>query len=439
MMGARHFLMLALLCMGGLFAQPQLAYAAQAPTPAESCQIGGEDQGYTAKVVKCVEVTVRYSVTELLKVISSYMGPVVAALSTLAIIVFGVRTMSGEPRLAPQAFGLLIRLSLIVFFSNNLGGFSDSIFAILDQMLRLVTDTKEVSCSPYPWCGLDHFLQKLLGFGPHVTLAGGVLGLLGGALFSSTFGLMLFLIGITAIISLLLFVFQVVYMYLNAIVLIGFLLIISPLLIPFAIFYYSERYVDKWIKLLISAMLTPMMMFAFIWLFMGIFDTLIAHIFSIVPEGTLKSFLHTNRPLMSWLMPTDPDMVKHLAELPQLPTPEGVTPGAHVVVPPLQTVTNPADNLSMNKNITVPNSTDFGPNDSLIKQNLIYAFASLYLYTTLMKSLLEKIPEVAGRIAGSSIHFEPSPLQQFGDNINQKFKSVGKAPGDTARPPMRTS
>ncbi len=254
------------------------------------------DSDYTAKVVYCVQYTVLQAVSALLTNLSGYMQGTVAAAFTLAIAIFGMHTLSGgagEMKARVPAFAL--RMGIVALYSYNLGGLVPSIFSVEQELVTLaakpVTSLPaacpfysngqlDPSCVWTPWSQIDGFLGILIGFAPCQlwtdTLAKGLLGIIAAALFSTTIGIGVFLAGIMALVEVVLFIFDVVYVYLMAILVIGFQLAISPLIVPLGIFFYTEKYVTKWLNMLIAAMLTPVLLFAFLALFLGIFNVFIS-------------------------------------------------------------------------------------------------------------------------------------------------------------------
>lgn len=445
-----RYICVLLLCIVVTDSHTSPAYAQELPaavdtttrsTMPDACMPGSEVKGYSHRVTMCVRESVIAAVNKVMTILSAFMVPVFSGLATLAIAIFGIRVMGGEQQISKQSIGFIIRFAIILWFLAELQWFSQSIFSITDQLIHLVTGAQWT-----PWQQIDAFLGKLLGFGQDqhggkIMLFNGVIGLLGGSLFSSTFGLMLFMMGISAIISIVLFIFQVVYLYLTSIVVIGFLIIISPLIIPFAIFYYSEKYFRQWLQLLMATMLTPMMMFAFLFIFLNIFDLLIADIFEIVPSDSLPAYLRTDQPLLSWLMPADADVSKYMQSIQVRP--EGASPNA-IFSPPIQTNMDVMARNSISSNIGNPPLVYFGANDTGVKQNLIYTFVTLWIFSTLMKSMLTAIPGIASSIAGSrgaGISFSAGPLQQGAERIQNQLTNAARqsATPTVSRPAASTS
>ena len=96
-----------------------------------------------------------------------------------------------------------------------------------------------------PWVQVDYFIGVLFGFSSNITLLQGLIGIIGTALFSSTAGMALFISGLMALFNLVLFAFDLVYTYLNALITIGVLLILSPIIVPLGAFLYDRKTCQK--------------------------------------------------------------------------------------------------------------------------------------------------------------------------------------------------
>jgi TrbL/VirB6 plasmid conjugal transfer protein len=421
----RRSLSIVVMLAVGLALLPAAAHAAGPGFDITTCAPGPTWQ-YTQKIVTCVETKTEAAVTAMMSALASYMTPVVGAMLTLAVGVFGMRMMGGEPELRGKAIGFCIRAALVVFFFSNLGGYANSIFAIETQLTNLVSGVQ-------PWTTIDSFIGTLFGVGPPpLDISKGLLGILGASILSSTGGGMMAFIALAAIINLLLFIFRVVFTYLMAIVMIGFLIAISPLIIPMALFVqHTERFFSKWLDILISAMLVPILMFAFLSVFLGGFSNMASDIITILQCGSAPApsscntstinfgpFMKMNlTPGGSWLFPTDPT---HATEV------KTKTGNPDVGTPAVQTNMYPAARRAYQANRFTKPSVDLGPNDVKAGQQLIATFLGLWIFSSFMKSLIERIPDLASNIteASSYISMGASPVEQ---TIGQGLKGIQTA------------
>ena len=371
------------------------------------------------KIVTCFELTVRQATWDMLQAFSDYMTPIATAMFTLAVIFFGIRILGGERGLKRKGAGFILRLGFIIIFYDNLGPIGLKLFDVSKDIICIVS-----GCAYEPWSAADGFISRMFGFGQHFTVANGILGLISASLFSSAIGFALFLIGGVVLLDIILFIINVIFAYLSSIVLIGFLTVISPFIIPLAIFGATERYFRRWADTLIAAILVPVLLFAFLQQFMGIFDTLTNRVFETLgiecnteqaecPPADWSDFQKLNDPLFSNIMPFDPNMFYDLKE---------ITNANTVGTPPVQSNINPLLRRALNSSVFNLPATNFGPPNTKIISQLILLFLEFFIFITLMKSIISRIPEVADSIVGavSGISVQPLAIErQIKPIINQ--------------------
>jgi len=383
---------------------------------------------FTSKLVACIEGTIRQTTLRMMQVVSNEFSWLVAVLSTLVIAFFGVRVAMGERELLKLTATLFIKLAFVVAFMGLLPNIVTWVFGALSQFLMLIVGGYT------PWQRIDVFLGNLVGFGPSIVLMNGILGLVGAAAFSSNVGLSMFFFGILAILNLLTFILSLIYTYCLAFLTIGFLLVLMPIMIPLSLFFYTDRYFKKWADIIVAAIMTPILLFAFVWMFLGIFDILIQNIFNILGGNDFRAYWRMNTSLFSWLMPSDPNtnvMMQHLSTAPDLKCVD------RTMTPPVQTNINPLANNAFNAGIGRMASLNFGANDVNVVQKLSFAFTTLWIFSSLMKSMVNMIPEIASSIANVTvkISFGGSAVigkLQGGINTTQSKLQSG-ASGDVAK------
>jgi type IV secretory pathway VirB6-like protein len=418
------FLLIAAL---GLLAIPEPAYA---QLDIDVCAPGFMPWHYTSKIVYCIEGMVVQATFDILYPFSNYMVDVLGPMMVLAIIFFSLRIMGGEKELVHKGVFFIVRLGLVIMFAWGLGGLAGYIFDIVNEMVVLVSGGYS------PWFQIDAFLGRFIGFGIQHSLDQGLVGIVGAAVFSGTAGTMLGMIGGCAILKMLLFVFRAMFLYLSAIVGIGFLIVISPLVIPTAIFFYTERYLKRWIDMMIATMLVPVLLFATMKMFVNGFGILIEDIFALLGSNgnitDFSAFWKLNQPQAAWMLPTDPQLSGNL---------EAATQNFGKNVPSVAPNVAPMLRHAHNVNLMNFPGINFGPNDPVIKQNLVYAFMTLLLYTMLINEMLTKIPEIARSIAGATaaVLTDTASLEQNIMNAYRKMQQNAAqaegAPGTGASGP----
>lgn len=385
---------------------------------------------FTHKLVDCVEGVIRYATLLMMEVIRQQFAWLVTGLSTLVIAFFGVRIMMGERELLKRATTLTVKLAFVVGFMQMLPFIVNSTFAILDDLMRLV------SGGVSPWVRIDAFLGNLMGFGASISMFNGLLGVVGASAFSSKVGISMFFFGVLGILNLMIFIMQLIYTYCLAVLTIGFLLVLTPIVLPLALFFYTERYFKKWCDIIVSAILTPVLIFAFLWMFLGIFDILIQNIFQILGGNDFKSYWRMNTSLFSWVMPSDPNqnmMMQNLSTVGDLGCVD------RSIKPPIQTNINPFAKNSFDVGAGRMATMNFGYNDVSIVQRLSFAFMTLYIFASLMKSMVVMLPQIASSIASvsSNIAFGGNSaaigkLQGQVDKLKGKVESATSGEGSVA-------
>ncbi|MDX2074547.1 MAG: type IV secretion system protein [Alphaproteobacteria bacterium] len=348
---------------------------------------------FTSKLVACIEGTIKDAVINMMYIISDEFGWVTAVLSTLVITFYGIRIAMGERELLKRSSTLFIKLAFVAAFMNILPDIVGWVFAILADMLRLVVGGVS------PWQRIDAFLGNLVGAGPSIAMMNGLMGIVGASVFSSNVGVSLFFFGIIGMMNLLIFILSLIYTYLMAFLTIGFLLTLMPVMIPLALFFYTERYFKKWADIIVAAILTPTLIFAFVWMFVGIFDILIQNIFDVLGGNDFRAYWRNNSSLSSWMIPSDPNtnvMMKNLSTSTDVPC------VARNIAPPVQSFVNPMAKNSFDAVIGRMARVSFGSNDVFFTQALSFAFITLWIFSSLMKSMLQLLPQVASSIAGVS-------------------------------------
>src|SRR5690349_15044904 len=138
--------------------------------------------------------------------------------------------------------GFALRAGFTVFFFNNLATYASAMFTLESEAITIVGGGP-------PWPVLDTMIGQLLGTGPPpLDISKGLIGIIGAAVVSTTpLGIIAF-VALSAVINILLFIFRVVFNYLMSIVTIGFMICLSPLVLPMLLFArHTERFFNKWL------------------------------------------------------------------------------------------------------------------------------------------------------------------------------------------------
>lgn len=397
---------------------------------------GLTEEKITSRVVFCIRAAVLVAVGTMLQDLSEYMVNTVTAAAALAVAVFGIRVLGGEAEITARTVSALLRLGLVGMFSYNLGNVPGALFGVMDWLISLVVPFPGWT----PWEQIDAFLGRLMGFAPGYTLVNGVLGVVLASALSATAGSAMALSGMMAMGQLMLFILDIVYAYLTALLVLGFMIIISPLIVPLALFKYSERFFKKWLNTVIGAILMPMLLFAFLSISLNVFDALIQNVISNLSDNltdangnpTFEEHWRTDQPFFSWIAVADPNLVKDqqesmLAKIRSMGSAGQGREGETRVLPPIGTEINPFQRTGMDVNKAIAVGTDY---DFAQLQRVFLSFIALWVFARLVMGLIRKMPEIAAAISASVlIALQP---QNFKQKMDQAARNFGLGAGAMA-------
>lgn len=378
----------------------------------QDCTPGANDWDYTTRVVLCLSEALIDASKDMAVMLASYMYDTAVAMMVLSLAWFGVQVIGGERQVVQRMISIAIRWGAVIYYLDNVDTIIDDFFDIFIQFLQLFNGGYS------PWFRIDELLGKLFGFGPTLAVTQGLLGIIGAALLSSTAGVFIFMAGIMAFFDIIMFIFNVVFTFLMSVTLIAFMFAISPILVPTLIFFYTERYFNKWWHIMVSAALIPMLMFTFLFFFFSIFKVMVADIFEILgfpcssptdfstcQSPDFRAYWKMNQPKFSWVMPADPNFSQEM---------QTVTTATDLSVPAVQSNVNPLLRRGFDKSMYNTPAVDFGPNHVKIMEELLLALIGLWIVATLMKSVIQKIPNIADDIAGAlnRITVEPTQMER---------------------------
>ncbi len=414
------------------------AYADDTPPPSNvqdcAADSGFKDSQITSQIVYCVKTTIIKVTEKMMFAVSDYMVTTTTVAFAVAVALFGMRLVGGEAEVTSKTIGLLSRLALVFLYGYALGfpNNTDLLFRLMDWLVDLVGPSPGWS----PWEVIDAFVGRLFGFGGDKrTMVNGVAGVIFAAALSASTGTAIFSSAVMAFFSLMLFVLDIVYAYLTAVLVLSFTIIISPMIIPLALFAATDRYFKKWCQIMIGAIIMPMLLFGFLSHVLGVFDVLIKQCTDTLSAGIIDKngnpvydkFFKVNEPVFSWLASADPNKVDELGKSVEtytktLPADEkkNISPDTKKVFPPIATEINPFDRVAMD--ISLANFPGVDYDADTIKE-IIFTFITLWIYCKLLQGIIRKIPEIAQQIsAGVRISISP---QNFKDRIAMARKDGG--------------
>lgn len=261
----------------------------------------------SSAVVECVEQTLRHIFidssgcpgrTNLFTNFQNAMRKTVGVALSLYVIFFGIKVILGQN--APskgECFSFALKMALVIYFSigNGVQGFLyptlvDSMFALSEMMYQAGNNSYDASgnvvsrglcefdTSDYPKaysnialfdsidCRMGVYLM-ISSKGAPMFLMMLVPALLTGQIFAFIFSL---IFGVF-LLSIMIFIVHSFIMSLIILTLVSYL---APLFVPLALFSYTKKFYDNWIKSLLFGVLQPLVLFSFVALMLTIFDQL---------------------------------------------------------------------------------------------------------------------------------------------------------------------
>lgn len=224
----------------------------------------------------------------ILKEVYTPLKGAITALIVLAIAIHGLKMQLGMVReLAGETIMLVIKIGLIVYFLEHFMDWFPKIMAGLEELLLIITQAAtpsdpdmSMSCvginpgdEPNVWKRVDCAVGIVFGFGTGVTMISGLVGIVVSSAFSDgTLGMTVFLSGVAVFVTLLLTVFRAVYVYLVAMIALTFLVALSPIFVPLALFQATKTYFTKWLGQMMTYLIQPVFLFAFLSMMLASFN-----------------------------------------------------------------------------------------------------------------------------------------------------------------------
>lgn len=235
-----------------------------------------------AVIVPCIRDVIQEAAETMTAQFDDYLLPGATAFITLVLVIFGIKGMVQEGDVKKDGFILLIKIGCVFAFMEAFGGFIPAVFGTMRDGGEIVTASlgsslQGVQCDmskftgEAPWNYLDCVLGTLFGFAPNMFLGSSIFGAMG-SMWSSQFGASLFMGGMFIFFFILKLVFRAAYTYLMACVIVGFLIVISPVLIPLLMLGVTFQYFEHWMRALISTMIQPIIVLAYVTLCFSILD-----------------------------------------------------------------------------------------------------------------------------------------------------------------------
>jgi type IV secretory pathway VirB6-like protein len=207
-------------------------------------------------------------------VITLMVGGISKALFTLGVVFMGIKLMYvPDAQVAKKDMWLMVfKIAGISWFISDPYYFFTVAVTTLDELMLAIGQAIGVKlCAGLSaaeqgniWSIFGCIFVKLLGYGTGAAAAAGLTAIILASIFTGGVGFVVAITGLYVIIKLIFTVGRIIHIYVMAYIGIAFMFCVSFLFVPCYFFQESRPYFDKWLKLTVGYILTPIFLFAFV-------------------------------------------------------------------------------------------------------------------------------------------------------------------------------
>ncbi len=259
------------------------------------CEDYNDGKGLTIRLIPCIRDSVVFATSQILVPFSEYLAKTIVVICTLAIVVWGIMVMQGQPAQISTG-GLILGLKIggVVLFTHNFGNMYPAFLNIIEQLLNIVASplvdmVSDRNCQAAAidsklsdakilgvWRVVDCYLDMLVGgVFSDVNFKNGIVAFLVGLIFSSAVGLFIAIVGFCMLFLLLMTIGRALYILLSSYIAFSVMVLVSPLFIPLIVFKSTKSYFDKWVILTLNFMVQPIFLMGFLVMFLIAFNNTI--------------------------------------------------------------------------------------------------------------------------------------------------------------------
>lgn len=357
-----------------------------------------------AVIVPCIRDIIQDATTKMTDQFDEYLKAPAFAFMTLVITMFGVKMLMNEGDLKKQGVLLLFKIGTVMLFMDNFGGYIPAAFGVIKDASDMVTTSLASTSSSYqcnvgayqgetPWNYMDCILGELFGFAPQMIVGSSIFGIMGSAIWSPQFGATLFAGGVAALVFVLKMIIHATYVYLMALTIVGFLIVMSPLFIPLLMMGPTQQYFEKWWKALVSVMFQPVILLAYLALSFNILDKMMFD-----DETGLAKTLSQDEIKGAQNSRSGADNISSNNDAPEFAKRAGLDPkfigqaiGANYAVP---------SQVAGQMNLKDLYSIDFRSDRASKAQKIFFSMAALVIMAWLLDTMLKAIITIAQEMLG---------------------------------------
>lgn len=262
------------------------------PNPG-AATIADEKKGLTRRVMPCIKENIITATNNFLGPFSNYMSSAVAAACTLAVALWGALVASGRHGAITREMAVLaIKVGCVIAFTSNFAGLFPWLLDAMDDLLGrvgLYTMTagqllNNPNCMTWPgdtaillvWSRIDCAIETLIGgVFSDFSLVFGIVGFLFACIFSGPIGIFVAMLGFYLVFQLLLIAVHALYIFISAYIAFAIMIMVSPICIPTILFSYTKGIFDKWLRLTLSFIMQPVILFAYLSMLVAAYNTIV--------------------------------------------------------------------------------------------------------------------------------------------------------------------
>lgn len=377
------------------------------------------EDGFTFLIVTCMQTAIEEATYRLLAEFTDIMWGPIGALITLQISLFGVHAVMGSSEINKRFYAMILKIGCVLLFADNLGGFAPTVFDIMEEAQRIVIEnigyTGNMECEAEAaavglffndaiWIKMDCLLDKLFQFQQPLALYNAIFALISSALFSGSVGVMVFFMGITMLLNVLGYVFYAVYVFVVAYMYVGFLIVISPLLIPMLLIGVSAAMYERWLFNVIAGIAIPVFVFAYLTITLPVLDHAIFGAQGSLEEVLGDDYTRWYRNEQQWCsqqIGTDPDNYENVPNF-----------GFDYINGPLRNLLTPM--MSGNTDFCSTfgtSSLDFLEEHVPMLMKILDALIRIMVTAYLLSTLMKQMPQLASSIFGGGYSLSMNVMQ----------------------------
>lgn len=288
----------------------QMHYCIRKAPPGSQLSDEEWQERYTARYTYCMRMIIGEAASFTLQAVTDYMRPAMYAVILLATVIMGTKAVGGMFRNVKVETALFIlKIMMVVAVFENMAAIGDLFFGLTDWLLQLLGggaaavlydgSVDSLAC-PSPiatsgpdkgkfisenygnlrWIasldGLDCMVKRLWGLTKSQEAITSLFAAAGSSLFTGTSGINMTMMAVGFVFSLGFFLFRTATMLVMAYGAIAVLMLVMPIFLLTVFFKFTEdMFFQRWLGKVVSTMVQPGIMLAFVYFATGVMDTLL--------------------------------------------------------------------------------------------------------------------------------------------------------------------